>query len=77
MPMRGPKKQRAYWLPPSKQKEVTSETKGRLLFQGHTLAWGVTLEQAKERFPQYQVVRQRRAEDALNKRLPGSYGKRQ
>jgi hypothetical protein len=65
-------------LLPKKQKNWGPSAKGRLMLHGgRTIASGITLEEARARFPDYRVVADRGTRDALDGRLPGSYGSRQ
>jgi hypothetical protein len=52
--------------------------KGKLVAEdGTLLVSGVTLREAKERFPEYVVRDADKRTDPLDRRLPGSYGSRQ
>jgi hypothetical protein len=67
----------AYWIPLKKQK--SRPRKGKLVVAGgRVVADGVTLEEARGRFGSaYRVVSDRGSSDALDRRLPGSYGSKQ
>jgi hypothetical protein len=71
------KKPRATWVA-KRSKGWPPLKKGKLIAEdGTTLAVGLTLSQAKERFPAFVIRDADKRTDPLDYRLPGSYGSRQ
>jgi hypothetical protein len=67
----------AYWIPLKKQK--SRPRKGKVVVAGgKVIADSLTLSEARARFAGgYNIVAERGQSDALDRRLPGSYGTRQ
>ena len=70
------RKPRAAWV--ANRSKGWPLKKGKLVAEdGAQLAIGITLRQAKERFPEFVIRDADKRTDPLDHRLPGSYGSRQ